>query len=181
MGLPAGRGTKLAGTRAGLLFPETPGMSKVTSISGPSTILFSGVPLGLLAVNFVVRTNDTSFWDVVCADRLPETSSRMAVPKNGKTSFLMFELFDRARHRSCVFARRLVAGLRVYCNNSPEFRVREKIFRLQTLARSGIEKIRSWTALENASSLNKPTGRIVRNLLMRGKTVADHATSGRLG
>src|SRR6266542_2955719 len=90
MGLPAGRGTKFAGSRAGLLFPEIPGISNVTSTSGPDTILLIGVLPGLLVVNFVVRTNVTSFCDVDWANKLLETSIRMVVIQSGEESFLIF-------------------------------------------------------------------------------------------
>src|SRR5215469_9102379 len=101
MGLPAGRGTKFAGTRAGLLFPDMPGMSNVSSTSGPNTNLLSGALPGLPEVNFVVRTNDTIFCDVDWANEPLTASSRRGIMESGEKSFLIFNSLIEASINCC--------------------------------------------------------------------------------
>jgi hypothetical protein len=89
IGLPAGLGTKFEGKRAGLLLPEIPGMSKVSSTSGPSTISFTGPLDVFLGLNLVVPTNETGLMEVVCATR-PTQANKSTVTQVGKETRLIF-------------------------------------------------------------------------------------------
>jgi len=69
-GIAAGRGTKFAGSRAGLLLPEMPGISKLTSTSGLCPTWLIGTSAGLPGLNLVAPTNDNTLVEVLtCAGR----------------------------------------------------------------------------------------------------------------
>jgi len=70
--------TKCAGSRAGLLSPEMPGISELTATSGPCTTWLIGASAGSSGLNLVAPTNDNTLVEVLtCANRAPETSIRL--------------------------------------------------------------------------------------------------------
>src|SRR5215813_5655407 len=158
MGLPAGRGTKFAGTRAGLLFPDMPGMSNVSSTSGLNTNLLSGALPGLPEVNFVVPTNDTIFCDVDWANKPLTASSRRVVMQSGEESFLIFNSLIEASNK--LLRIRSTGGRRpasILQQLSQDSVPRENILAANPFQTSHL-RIRSGVTLENVGSLNRVKG-----------------------